>query len=284
MSEPLVERIAAEIRAAGPMRFDRFQSLALYDSSEGYYESLGRVGRTGDFVTGASWHPAFSRAIARIALRLSEELSRAIDVVDVGCGEGEFLSFFADACPDRQRFRLIGVEGSRMRRAAAKLNVPGAQLLSEVSELPESLTGLVIAYELFDALPARALRYTENGDLVERVVALDPQGALCWREQSAADSEGMLQVLHARGVILEAGQALEVRPASGPLARALGGRLRSGLVLIFDYGARARALYSPTRFNGTLEAFSGHRVSREVLLSPGHRDLTSWVDFSELTE
>ena len=80
------------------MRFDRFQSLALYDPSEGYYESLGRVGPSGDFVTGASWHPAFSRAIAHIAERVSDELQGPIDVVDVGCGEGEFLASFLAAC------------------------------------------------------------------------------------------------------------------------------------------------------------------------------------------
>jgi SAM-dependent MidA family methyltransferase len=280
----LLSRIAAEIRRTGPMRFDRFQALALYDPAEGYYESLGRVGRAGDFVTGASWHPAFARAIARIVERVSDQIQGPIEVVDVGCGEGEFLASFRMACPDHERVRLVGVEGSNARRAEAMRRVPDAVFLSDTSELPASLTGLVFAYELFDALPIRALRFMESGELAERTVGLTEDGELCWSEEKAGESRQLLETLRARSVSLEPGQALEVRPASGPLARALASRLRKGLLLIFDYGAPARALYAPTRFDGTLEAFSRHQVSRDVLSSPGQRDLTSWVDFTELSE
>jgi SAM-dependent MidA family methyltransferase len=54
--------------------------------------------------------------------------------------------------------------------------------------------------------------------------------------------------------------------------------------MVFDYGAPARALYSAARPNGTLEAFHGHSVSREVLSEPGSRDITAWVDFTALAE
>jgi SAM-dependent MidA family methyltransferase len=84
--------------------------------------------------------------------------------------------------------------------------------------------------------------------------------------------------------VLEPGQLLEVRPAAAPLVRALGSRLREGLLLLFDYGAPTRALYGPARANGTLEAFLGQRVSREVLDVPGSRDITAWVDFGEVEE
>jgi len=70
---PLAQRLAARLRAEGPLRFDAFQEAALYDPEGGYYERPGRVGRSGDFVTGPSWHPAFGRTMARIARRLAEE-------------------------------------------------------------------------------------------------------------------------------------------------------------------------------------------------------------------
>ena len=44
----LHDRIAARIRAEGPLRFDAFQEAALYDQEGGYYEREGRVGRGGD--------------------------------------------------------------------------------------------------------------------------------------------------------------------------------------------------------------------------------------------
>ena len=72
----LHDRIAARIRAEGPLRFDVFQEAALYDPEGGYYERAGRVGRGGDFVTGPSWHPAFGRTIARIATAALKEEGR----------------------------------------------------------------------------------------------------------------------------------------------------------------------------------------------------------------
>jgi SAM-dependent MidA family methyltransferase len=38
------------------------------------------------------------------------------------------------------------------------------------------------------------------------------------------------------------------------------------------------------RHRGTLEAFQGQRVTRDVLAEPGSRDITAWVDFTELEE
>ena len=58
-SDPYLEaKIAAEIRAAGPMTFARFMELALYDPEAGYYARSGEPdgattgpGRRGDFLT-----------------------------------------------------------------------------------------------------------------------------------------------------------------------------------------------------------------------------------------
>ena len=312
---PLAQRLAARIRAEGPLRFDAFQEAALYDPEGGYYERPGRVGRSGDFVTGPSWHPAFGRTIARIARRLAaergekqreEEISlkgeegassglRAsrsglgvVDVVDVGAGEGELLSA-ADAALRawgiRDDFRLVGVERSTVRRAKAVGNCPGATLLSSLEEIPSSsLSGLIVCYELFDALPVRALLF-EGEKLLERVVTLAPGGeGFAWGLAECADEEELLGRFHARGIHLQRNQKVEVRSGAPRLAQSLAERLSSGLVLVFDYGAPARALYSAARANGTLEAFRSHGVTRDVLAEPGSRDLTAWIDFSELAD
>jgi SAM-dependent MidA family methyltransferase len=279
----LHDRIAARIRAEGPLRFDVFQEAALYDAEGGYYERAGRVGRTGDFVTGPSWHPAFGRTMARIARRLDLP-----DVVDVGAGEGELLSA-ADAALRawgiRDQFRLVGVERSAVRRAKAAGRVPSATWFSSLEEVSSSsLTGLVVCYELFDALPVRAL-FFEGERLLERVVMLGPGGeGFAWGLAECADGAEVLQRLQARGIHLLRNQNLEIRSGAPHLAAELAARLSRGLLLVFDYGAPAKALYSATRVNGTLEAFVSHGVTRDVLTDPGSRDLTAWVDFSELAD
>lgn len=279
----LAERLAAEIRDRGPMRFDRFQAAALYDDRDGYYERPGRIGRDGDFVTGASWHPAFARCLLRIAERMRAEVSReTVDVVDVGAGEGQLLRFLADASRGRP-VRLLGVERSTSRRALAASSAPEAEVVPSVAALPWELQGLVVAYELFDALPVRALRVGRDGKIRERVVALDG-GAFVFDEIPAGDGEAIRAVLEARGAALAPGQLLEVRPGAADLAKEIAGKLGRGLLLVFDYGAPTRALHGPARFFGTLEAFRAHEVTRDVLTEPGSRDITAWVDFGELEE
>jgi SAM-dependent MidA family methyltransferase len=287
----LAARLAARIRSEGPLRFDVFQEAALYDPDGGYYERPGRVGRTGDFVTGPSWHPAFGRTIARIARRLWEEgLPRGtrapMDVVDVGAGEGELLRAADGALRAwgiREEFRLIGIERSAECRENARRNCPSAAWLPSFEEI-SGLRGLIVAYELFDALPVRAL-FFEGEKLLERVVTLGPDGeGFAWELVECADAAELLQTLQARGIHLLRNQQLEIRPGAASLASALGKSLCSGILLVFDYGAPARALYSAARPNGTLEAFHAHSVTRDVLSEAGERDITAWVDFTELHE
>ena len=295
---PLAQRLAACIRAEGPLRFDRFMEAALYDPEGGYYEQQGRVGRGGDFVTGPSWHPAFGRTMARIARRLREEeisekggeslrrgMRAPIDVVDVGAGEGELLQA-ADAALRawgiREEFRLVGVERSAVRREKARRNCPSATWLSSFAKI-SSVRGLIVAYELFDALPVRAL-FFEGEKLLERVVTLGLKDRFVWALAECADGAELLEQFRARGIHLLRNQMLEIRPGTAGLATALAARVSSGLLLVFDYGAPAKALYSAAREKGTLEAFVAHTVTRDVLSGPGGRDLTAWVDFTELAE
>src|ERR1017187_1445494 len=303
---PLAQRLAARIRGEGPMRFDAFQEAALYDPEGGYYERPGRVGREGDFVTGPSWHPAFGRTMARIARRIAEEegkreektsangeegsprgLRKPTDVVDVGAGEGELLSAADEALRDwgiRDRFRLVGIERSATRREIAQSRCPGATWVSSLEEISSPVSGLVVAYELFDALPVRAF-FFEGEKLLERVVTLGPGGeGFAWGLAECSDSADLLDRLRARGIRLLRKQQLEIRSGAAGFASALASRLSSGLLLAFDYGAPAKALYSAARTNGTLEAFISHGVTRDVLTEPGSRDLTAWVDFSELAD
>lgn len=276
---PLADRLRHRIELEGPLRFDDFQEAALYDPDGGYYESSGRVGRTGDFVTAPSWHPAFAASIARLAREVGLETGHPPSVLDVGTGEGELLGRLSTYAPD---VALAGVERSTARRARAAAAAPRARLFEGLSDTCPKVFGLILAYELVDALPVRALEVGAGGALAERRVGLDDQGRFCWLLAPAVNARELLSRLATRGVSLEEGQRLEIRPGATALARSLAAALGQGLLLVFDYGAPARALYGPLRGLGTLEAFASQRVTRDVLSEPGRRDITSWVDFSEL--
>jgi SAM-dependent MidA family methyltransferase len=280
----LSARLAERIRREGPLRFDLFQEAALYDPDGGYYERSGRVGRSGDFITAASWHPAFARCLARVARKIREELGEPIDVVDVGAGEGELLGAMSKTLrgdgDGGRGYRFLGVERSATRRARARDRLPGASWFSSLEEIPR-FSGLLVAYEFFDALPVRALLF-EGERLLERFVTVGSGGAFEWALAPCPEGDALLESLHRRGAHLLRNQKLEVRPGARDLSLSLAEKISSGLLLVFDYGAGARSLYGSARVSGTLEAFRGHRVTRDVLSDPGSRDITAWVDFTEI--
>ncbi len=91
--QTLRERIAAEIRRAGPIPFSRYMELCLYEPELGYYSRRGRSSaKAGDFYTSSDVHAVFGRLLAR----QFEEMWRAldsptrIDVIELGPGRGLF--------------------------------------------------------------------------------------------------------------------------------------------------------------------------------------------------
>src|SRR4051794_10729601 len=75
---PLLERIRAEIRAAGGrIPFARYMDLALYDPDYGYYSAgVVALGRGGDFTTSPEVDPAFGACLAELAQRCDAALGR----------------------------------------------------------------------------------------------------------------------------------------------------------------------------------------------------------------
>jgi SAM-dependent MidA family methyltransferase len=269
------------ISREGPIPFDRFQEMALYDPDEGYYNRPGRIGESGDFVTGPSWHPAFARCAVRHLLELGERLGGPVTFVDVGCGEGALLQYMQEALGEEAGVTLAGVERSPVRRALAAQRVPRARFMES---LEEPVTGWIFGYELVDALPVRSFCFDDEGLLFERCVGTAEDGGFVFVNVAVPDPSTLLAPLWKRGASFEPEQTFEIRPGATGLARDLGKKLLAGEISLFDYGAPTRALYGPVRTRGTLEAFIGHRVTRDVLASPGSRDITAWVDFSELEE
>jgi len=51
-----------------------------------------------------------------------------------------------------------------------------------------------------------------------------------------------------------------------------------------DYGLAGDEWLRPERASGTLRAYAGHRISGDILASPGDQDITAHVNFSVLRQ
>ena len=279
----LVTLLAREIARSGPISVARFMDLALAHPSWGYYRRRDPLGAEADFVTAPELSQAFGEIIGLWLVEAWAGLGRPrpLRLVELGPGRGTLMADLLRATSKVAGFsdglRVHLVETSAPLRARQRERLKGTDVTwhDAFEEVPSGPV-LLIANELFDALPVHQL--TRRGDgWVERRIGLDESGRLSFR---LADSASPLAMQVPGSLEAPPGTIAEVSPARTDLAAAIGARLRAegGIALVIDYGAWATG---PT--GDTLQAVEGHAVA-DPLQRPGEVDLSTQVDFCAVAE
>ncbi len=292
LSHALSQRIAAEIRASGPMSLERFWHWALYAPGLGYYSNGStKFGAAGDFVTAPELGSVFGRCLARPLAEVLESIGGGW-IVEPGGGTGALAATLLnaldalDALP--HRYAILEVSGELRARQRETLQRRAPQWLDRVHWLnappAEDWRGVLLANEVVDALPARRFRLTADG-WVERRVGLSG-AALEWVEDPAAGSDAarLEQLTGEAGGAPPVGYQTEYQPHLAAWLDSVSVTLRQGLALFIDYGYPRREYYHPQRTAGTLIAHYRHRAHEDVLALPGLQDLSVSVDFTALAE
>jgi len=290
----LIERLRARIKQDGPISFREWMQSALYDEREGYYCRPGRVrqGRAGDYRTAPESSPLFAATFANYFSKWFADLGfpPAWTIFEVGAGGGEFahgvLSSLRANYPavfSATSYVIDEVSPATRRRAAARLSEFAEHVtFQRFDEINHPLNaGVCFSNELIDAFPVHRV-VMSNGNLRELCVGLN-QNDFAWvecdPEQRVAEYCGRIELRLAEGQIAEINLAAEefVPRAARLFAR--------GVLVTVDYGVeRSDLLDSPDRFNGTLRAFHRHQLITNVLASPGEQDLTTTIDWTQVTE
>jgi NADH dehydrogenase [ubiquinone] 1 alpha subcomplex assembly factor 7 len=134
---------------------------------------------------------------------------------------------------------------------------------------------LILANELFDALPIHQFQRTEQG-WRERGITLDSDNPdrFAWALLPPGPQLALLQPEHQRA---KAGDIVEISPAGQRLAGLIGQRCASapGAALIIDYGPAESGI------GESFQALRQHRY-HDPLLNIGEADLTAHVDLAAL--
>jgi len=282
-------RIVNEIDAGGPMSFDRYMAMVLYEPGLGYYvNGLHKFGAAGDFITAPEQGSLFAQCLARQIDALPTGLG-GDTILELGAGSGALahdLLLALDRLPDRY---LILEPSAALRQVQqerlATLPLDLAERVEWIATPPETdYRGVILANEVLDALPVAAFQI-EQGEVQSRSVQID-KGRLTWglqpaepRLQSAVEA---LQVDLGRR--LPDGYASEINLNLRPWLREITGHLRAGLVLLIDYGYPRQEFYHPDRSEGTLVCNYRHRAHFDPFVWPGLTDLSTFVDFTAVAE
>jgi len=286
--------IRDEIRAGGPMRFDRYMDRALYHPAHGYYAGGRRIGRQGDFFTSVSVGPLFGRLLSRQARQMWQLLGHPNPfwIVEQGAHDAQLAIDLLEGAraqaPDFFRAIRYGiVEPSPSAREVQKCRLAEANLAESVVWMErleegagEKPTGLFLANELVDSFPVRLIRRDKNS-WNERYVGLADDGAFSWTDLPVGDAE-LRRVIEELPLPSLEGYTTEINLAARDWMAGVAKFLGRGYTLTIDYGFPAAVYYAPFRTGGTLTTYRHHRRGDDVLSAPGERDITAHVDFTAL--
>lgn len=271
---PLALRLAARIRADGPITVADYMAACLGDPEHGYYMRRDPFGAAGDFVTAPEISQMFGELVGLWAVETWRRMGSPARVVltEFGPGRGTLMADAlraARVAPDfRAAATLVLVETSPHLRTIQQeaLASHAPVFASGLEELPDGPL-IVIANEFFDALPIRQYVRTEQG-FAERMVGL-VDGALAFGLRPAARPP---VVPHG----LPIGAIIETSSPSVAVVTSLADRFAHapGALLAIDYGHDGGV-------GDTLQALRHHRFV-SPLETPGEADITAHVDFAAL--
>ncbi|MCX7188318.1 MAG: SAM-dependent methyltransferase [Proteobacteria bacterium] len=285
-SDRLCSLIHLEIgRHGGWIPFSRFMEMALYSPGMGYYSaSTRKFGAAGDFVTAPEISSLFGRALARQLIQIMTHSTPHI--IELGAGSGKLAVDILrelerqDNLPERYDILEVSADLRDRQRVLLQTHLP--HLLDRVhwlDAMPDSISGVLIANEVLDALPVDLVLWTDAQPL-ERGVASAEKG-FSWQER-LPESSTLSEIT--RKINMPEGSLSEVSLAVRGLISSLSERLHQGVLLFIDYGFGASEYYHPQRIQGTLMCHYRHHAHGDPFFLPGLQDITSHVDFTAVAE
>ncbi|MDP6859074.1 MAG: SAM-dependent methyltransferase [Verrucomicrobiales bacterium] len=285
--DPLLKRLIN----SGPVPFRDYMNSALYDEHSGYYSTnIREVGRTGDFSTSTTLNNSLANAIANWIQRIwnqDKDLPRSI--IEIGAGNGSLAKQIIKRIGFWSRLRLdyhiVETSEPLLKLQVQRLGKRKPfQWHKDPRSALESCSGkaLIISNELIDAFPVELIQWEHQKEKWRRVmVHSDNQG---WTTSVGNDYEipkkSSLLELHN----FKDGQRVERHDDFVRWFHSWIGFWEQGHMLSIDYGDEFPTLYE-RRPNGTVRAyFAQNRFEQihEILARPGHQDITSDIDFTDI--
>lgn len=254
--------------------FERFMEDALYGPS-GFYITSGSAGRRGDFLTSPEVGPLFGALIAR---HLDAEWRRLgapdeFTVIDAGAGPGTLARCVlaaAPACSEAMRYVAVEISGTQRSH-----HPDGVESTDAMPEGP--FDGVVIANELLDNLPFRLAVFDQGWR--EAFVDVAADGTCAERLSAAFDP--VPAVLPSTGSFGARAPLVDRATMWVDAARA---RLRSGSVLVIDYGVARTVELAMRPWREWLRTYRGNVRGDHYLRAVGSQDITTDVPFDQLPE
>ncbi len=283
----LKQKIIEKIKAEGPISFETFMSLALYDREFGYYaRPSATIGRAGDFYTSPHLHRIFAMMIGRQMEEMWGIMGRPerFHVVEMGAGMGYLAKDMMAYIVTKELFEHIDytiIEINPVIRERQKtLLSEYASKIRWVSGLGDigTIAGCFLSNELLDALPAHLV--VMRDELKEVFVSLPDVQDSALSEIEIAANNAVAAYLREFAIDLPAGYRTEINLKIKDLLGEVSNKLEKGFILTIDYGYSSAEYYDGERNGGTLLCYYKHEVNEDPYQHIGEQDITAHINFT----
>eukprot|EP01114_Cavostelium_apophysatum_P007254 TRINITY_DN1920_c0_g1_i1.p1 TRINITY_DN1920_c0_g1~~TRINITY_DN1920_c0_g1_i1.p1 ORF type:complete len:453 (-),score=96.65 TRINITY_DN1920_c0_g1_i1:42-1400(-) len=282
---PLEKEMIETIQTRGPLSTAQFMRLILTHPQHGYYMNKDVFGAQGDFTTSPEISQMFGELIGIWAITVWEQMGKPskFNLAEVGPGRGTLMMDLLRTAKQFKPFyeamsvHLVEVSPALSDIQAKSLTADKAKVqwhkrLEEVPQAPS----IIIAQELFDALPTHQFEYTNRG-WRERLIDVDASNSKHhFRYVLTPGPTLACQVLLKEIPSAHVGDSIEVSPDAQALAESIAKFVgtNGGGALVIDYGEE-RALANSLR---TIRSHSFKHLFDAV----GTSDVSVSVDFAAL--
>jgi SAM-dependent MidA family methyltransferase len=272
----MISRVSDHIQANGPMTFDVFMEVCLYDPDHGFFSAGAvRPGERGDFVTSPEISPAFGTLLGRwVAMGLPANPDSDWAGVEVGAGSGRLIGQLVAHTDSTTT--VYAVERSGAARDAIAESVPAVSVVPDIDHVAASHV-IVVLNEVLDNAPASLVRRREEG-WVE--VTIDVRGEdLVLTERRARPDVDTWANEHLGS--LAVGSIATVQISAGDLIDTILNRYDGVSMCVIDYGGTTDELASRTS-KDVVRTYRHQRTGFDYLLHPGETDITVDVNIDAL--
>lgn len=282
----LTRIIQDKIRAEGSLSFADYMNMVLYYPQLGYYISQVAFGDNGDFITAPELSPLFGYTLANYIATTLPNLP-AKTILEFGAGSGKLAADILlrlealNTLPDAYFILDLSPRLQALQKETLAQRCP--HLMGRVSwltELPEKISGFILANEVLDAMPVALFEWSQ-GQLFEKQVDCC-EGQFCF--VTVPGSAQISQALSPYVAHFREGYTSEYGEVAVAWLNTLSAHCEQVEILLIDYGHTDTLYYHPERTQGTLLCHYRHHAHADPFLWPGLQDITSHVNFSLIQE
>jgi len=256
---------------------DQYINISLYDKKFGYYMKKNPFGKNGDFITAPLISNLFGEMLAIWCVAFWEHLGKPkkILLVELGSGDGTLCADLIKTCKQFKNFynsleiKLLEVSNKLKKIQKIKINNNKVEWIKNINEI-NSGPIIFLGNEFFDALPVKQI-YKNKKLFFQKHVALSNNNKIKFIYKKANRN----LIKNIEDLNLDSSNNIVEYPKEAlKLLKIIAKKINKfdGGLLTFDYGNTSK------KNQNTLQAVKKHRYE-DVLVKPGHSDITSHINF-----